>query len=218
MTLAYVDGEFISYQTATLTDVETYQLSYIRRGLFGSSIASHRSGEYGVLCDKARFSYNFGTANIGKTYYFKFTSFNTFGGNEQNLSDVEPYIFTVRGIALNYAPKSINSATVATYYENSNMYLEWGVVDDSREIYYEIRKGEYWPNALIMETTTDTTYQITSSGTYWVVSAYDGTDKTYYSTPVKVVVNYQPVTGIIGSNEEAGFIEVGTLTNTVIIR
>ena len=218
VTLSYVDGEFISYQTATLTGAETYQLSYIRRGLFGSDVSSHRAGNYGVLCDKSRFTYNFGENNIGKTYYFKFTSFNTFGGNEQNLSDVEPYTYTVRGIGINYAPNPIDSNSLVSYYENSNMYLEWDEVEDERNIYYEIRKGEYWPSALIVDTTTDATYQVTSGGTYWVTAAYDGTDKTYYSTPVSIAVDYQPATTIIGSNEELGYVEVGTCTNTVIIR
>ena len=217
VTLCYLNGEFISYQTATLTDVDTYQLSYIRRGLFGSKIIGHKSGEYGVLCDKTRFAYNFGTSNIGKTYYFKFTSFNCFGENEQNLSDVEPYEYTVRGIGLNYAPDAIDSTSLVAYYENNNMYLGWEGVEDSREIYYEIRKGDYWPSALVVGTTTDTTYQVTSSGTYWVTSAYKGTDKVYYSTPVSIIVDYQP-SMVIGTNEELGYVDVGTLTNTVIIR
>lgn len=218
LTLSYVDGEFIAYETATLTDVDTYELSYIRRGLYGSKITNHSAGSYGVRCDNSRINYNLGLDNIGKTYFLKFTSFNTFGTKEQDLSDVEPYEFTIRGIGINYAPDSIDSSSIVTYYTGNNMYMEWDRVSDGRNIYYEIRKGENWNTALKLGTTTDNTYQITSSGVYWVVSAYNGTDKTYYSTPVRVSAIYQPVTGVIGSNEELGFADEGTLTNTVIIR
>ena len=218
LTLSYVDGELISYETATLTGTGAYMLSYLRRGLYGTPISSHPIGSYGVLCDNARVSYNFSSANVGKTYYVKFTSFNVFGTNEQLLGDVEPYRYTVQGVALNYAPASIDSTTLITYYASNNMYLSWNDVEDDRDIYYEIRKGEDWATALIVETTTSAEYQVTSSGTYWIVSAYNGTDKTYYSTPRSIVVTYQVATEIIGSNEELGYADVGTLTNTIIIR
>ena len=219
LTLSYIDGEFISYETATLTGVDTYELSYLRRGLYGSQIKSHNAGEYGVLCDNSRLTYNFSESNIGKTYYIKFTSINAFGTNEQSLSDVSPYVYTIRGVGINFAPASIKSQTVRTYYANNNMYMTWGAVEDSREIFYEIRRGSDWNSAIIVATTTDTTYQITSSDYYWVVSAYSGTGgAVYYSTPVRIYADYQSPTTVIGSNEELGFAEAGTLTNTVIIR
>jgi hypothetical protein len=218
LTISCLDGEFIAYETATLVDVDTYELSYIRRGLYGSKITNHPAGSYGVRCNDVNISCNLSPNDIGKTYYLKFTSFNTFGTKEQDLSEVEPYEYTITGFGINYAPNSIDSSDIATYYTGNNMYLEWNKVSDERDIYYEIRKGDNWNNALIVGETTDTQYQITSSGTYWVVSAYKGTDGTYYSMPIRVSTIYLPVTEVVGSNEELGYEDAGTLTNTIIIR
>ena len=218
LTLCYIDGEFISYETATLIGSGEYQLSYLRRGLYGSEIEAHSSGQYGVLCDSSRFAYNFSESNIGKTYYIKFTSFNAFGSEEQSLSDVSAYQYTIRGLGLNYAPDPVDSNSLIDYYTSNNMYIEWDEVSDEREIFYEIRKGNTWSSSVVMGKTTGNNYLVTSSGTYWVTSAYDGTDRTYYSTPVSITVDYQPATAIIGSNEELGYVDVGTCTNTIIIR
>jgi hypothetical protein len=109
----------------------------------------------------------------------KFTSFNIFGTNTQSLSDVEPYEFTIRGIALNYPPNPINNETLMTYYTDNKLFVEWGAVYDERNIYYEIRKGSSWNNSVVVGKTDSTKFQFTSSGTYWIATAFDGTDKTY---------------------------------------
>ena len=214
-TLSYIDGEFIAYQNAELTGVNTYELSYIRRGAYGSPILNHSSGEYFVRCDNTRLVYNFSENNIGKTYYVKFTSFNVFGDNEQLLSEVEPYTFTLRGIAINYYPNSVTN--VVSYQTDNKTYIEWQAVRDDRDIYYAIYKGDNWDNAVQISTTNDTTIQVTSSGTYWIVTAYDGTDKTYYATPVSIEINYDSSQTIIGSCEESEYGWTGECTDTIVI-
>ena len=214
-TLSYIDGEFIAYQNAELTGVNTYELSYIRRGAYGSPILNHSSGEYFVRCDNTRLVYNFSENNIGKTYYVKFTSFNIFGDNEQLLSEVEPYTFTLRGIAINYYPNPVTN--VVSYQTDNKTYIEWQAVKDDRDIYYAIFKGDNWDNAVQISTTNDTTTQVTSSGTYWIVTAYDGTDKTYYATPVSVEINYDSSQTIIGSCEESEYGWTGECTDTIVI-
>lgn len=214
-TLCYVDGEFISYQTAELVDVGTYKLSYLRRGLFGSPITNHNTCPYLVRCDSTRLVYNFNEINIGKTYYIKFTSFNVFGGNEQMLSDVEPYLYTVYGMGMNYAPEPITN--LVSYISEDKTYIEWSEVPDDRAIYYEIRKGDSWDNSIVIAKVTNTKYQITSSGTYWVASAYDGTSMTYYSASNSINVEYNIIGNIIGGYEESAENWVGTCTNTIII-
>lgn len=214
-TLCYVDGEFISYQTAELVDVGTYKLSYLRRGLFGSPITNHDTYPYIVRCDSTRLVYNFNEINIGKTYYVKFTSFNVFGGNEQMLSDVEPYLYTVGGIGKNYAPESITN--LVNYISEDKTYIEWPEVADDRGIYYEIRKGDNWNDSIVVAKVTNTKYQITSSGTYWVASAYDGTNMTYYSTPYSIDIEYNIIGNIIGAYEESVEKWIGSCTNTIII-
>lgn len=219
ITLSYINGEFISYETAELTGTNTYKLSYIRRGLFGTTIKNHKIGSYIVKCDNTRLTFNFSKNNVGKKYYIKFTSFNIFGGNTQALSDVEAYEFTVKGIALNYAPYAIDPNTVSTHQSNNKIVIEWGKVSDSREIYYEIRKGNDWDTALIVGTTSSTKYEVTSGGNYFINTAYNGSDKTYYSMPVSVNAPAPIINSalIVGEEEESESSWIGSCDNVTVI-
>src|SRR5204862_408647 len=44
VTLCLCDGELIAYQTATLTAAHQYELTYLRRGVYGTPIGAHSSG------------------------------------------------------------------------------------------------------------------------------------------------------------------------------
>ncbi|WP_130471887.1 phage tail protein [Candidatus Magnetaquicoccus inordinatus] len=95
-TLAWVDGEFIAYSTATLTGSHQYTLdSYLRRGLYGSTIKTHPSQSRFVRCDGTIFRYAYDPALVGKTIYMKFPAFNQFGGGGQSLADAAEYSFRV---------------------------------------------------------------------------------------------------------------------------
>jgi hypothetical protein len=215
VTLAYVDGEFISYQTAELTQPSTYKLSYLRRGLYGSKIKNHNADSNFVMCDNTRLTYNFSNVNVGKTYYVKFTSFNVFGTNTQSLSSVEPYEFTLHGSAINYPPNAVSN--VVSYQTNNEMFIEWKPVIDDRNVYYEIRKGDNWNSAPVLITTTSTKIQVTSSGTYWITTACEGTNEILYATPVSIQIDYTIVGTIIGTNEESNNYWAGSRTNTIVI-
>jgi hypothetical protein len=215
VTLAYLDGEFISYQTAELTQPSTYKLSYLRRGLYGSKIKNHNADSNFVMCNSTRLTYNFNNVNVGKTYYVKFTSFNVFGGNTQSLSSVEPYRFTLHGIAINYPPDAVSN--VVSYQTNSEMFIEWKPVIDDRNIYYEIRKGDNWNSAPVLITTNSTKIQVTSSGTYWITTACEGINEILYATPVSIQIDYTIVGTIIGTNEESNNYWAGSRTNTIVI-
>jgi hypothetical protein len=92
------NGEFISYQDAELTALYNYDLSYLRRGVYGSSIQTHSANTQFVRCDMDRvLKIPFNSKDIGTTMYVKLTSFNTYGEQEQDLSEVEPTIYTVHG-------------------------------------------------------------------------------------------------------------------------
>ncbi|MEO5331079.1 MAG: phage tail protein [Magnetococcus sp. YQC-5] len=99
-TLAWVDGEFIAYSTATLTGSHRYTLGgYLRRGLYGTPIKAHPSQSPFVRCDGAIFRYAYDPALVGKTIYMKFPAFNQFGGGGQSISDAAEYAFRVVGSA-----------------------------------------------------------------------------------------------------------------------
>ena len=96
-TLLWIDGESLSYATATLLDNGNYRLDGLVRGQYGSVAKDHKAGKFVVRCDEALVKPTFLDEDIGKTIYFKFTSFNIFGGNEQSLSEVSVYGYTIQG-------------------------------------------------------------------------------------------------------------------------
>lgn len=96
-TLCYVDGEFISYETATLTAANKYALTYLRRGQFGSTISSHANGTQFARIDGGIFAYSYDKSKIGSTIYIKILSFNTWGGGEQVLSSISAYTHVLTG-------------------------------------------------------------------------------------------------------------------------
>lgn len=101
LTLAYVDGELVGYSAVTLTAPSMYNLgTYLRRGMFNSTIASHASGTQFGLINGNDFSQTYLPNLVGQTVYFKFPSFNTAGGNLQPLASVVPYTYTLTGAGL----------------------------------------------------------------------------------------------------------------------
>ena len=97
-TLVYFDGEFMSYANIALVSANVYNpQGYIRRGLFGSTIASHSVGSPVVRLDDSIFTYVYDPSFIGKTIYLKFTSFNTSGLMEQSIANATAYQFIVTG-------------------------------------------------------------------------------------------------------------------------
>jgi Putative phage tail protein/Carbohydrate binding domain len=100
-----VENEIVSYQTATLTSPNNYNLTSMRRGGFGSPISSHASGVRFLLLDGSEFAVPYDSSLIGKTLYFKFQSFNPLGTGVQDLSSCAAYSYTIKG---NLLPPSKN--------------------------------------------------------------------------------------------------------------
>lgn len=117
-TLMYLDnastgyGEFISYKTATLTAASKYDLTSLRRGLFGSAIQAFASSVKCTRVDDALFSVLFDARVLGKTLYIKLTSFNIYGLAEQSIADVTATSFTLGGAFNNFGQLVGNDATV----------------------------------------------------------------------------------------------------------
>jgi hypothetical protein len=93
-TLSLVDNELMAYETATLTSTSNYNLTGLARSLSGTVGAAHSSGTPFYRIDGAVIQYNVPANFIGKTIYFKFQSFNIFGGGLEDLSTVAFYSFT----------------------------------------------------------------------------------------------------------------------------
>lgn len=97
VTLAIVDNELLSFETATLTGTDCYNLTTLYRGLFGTVATSHASGAPFARLDTAVFEYDLPANYIGQTIYLKFQSFNIFGGGFQDLSACAVYSFVPTG-------------------------------------------------------------------------------------------------------------------------
>lgn len=96
-TLLWLNGESLSYATATLLANGNYQLDGLVRGQYGTLAKTHKENEFVVRCDEALVKPTFLDEDIGKTVYFKFTSFNIFDSNEQSLADVSAFGYTIQG-------------------------------------------------------------------------------------------------------------------------
>ena len=101
VTLCYVDGELISYQTATLTGSYKYELTYLRRGVYGTAVDAHAAGgdfaRFG-LSDPSLFRYRYPGNFVGQTVYVKLPAFNMFGQALQDLSGLAADAYTLSGI------------------------------------------------------------------------------------------------------------------------
>jgi hypothetical protein len=93
-TLSLVGNELLAYQNATLTSASHYNLTGLARGLSGTTGAAHSTGAPFARLDGAVVKYNLPSNAAGQNLYFKFQSFNVFGGGIQDLSTCAVYTFT----------------------------------------------------------------------------------------------------------------------------
>ena len=100
VTLCYADGELVSYQTATLTAAHRYDLTYLRRGVYGTPINAHSSGSnfarFGPN-DPSLFRYRYPSNFVGQTIHVKLPAFNIFGQALQDLSGLTADAYTLTG-------------------------------------------------------------------------------------------------------------------------
>jgi len=97
VSLALVGQELIAYTTATLGAGYNYNLTgYLRRGLFGTTATEHASGARFAALDGTEFQDSYQTTDIGKTRWYKFTSFNLAGQLEEDISTVTAYPWSIQ--------------------------------------------------------------------------------------------------------------------------
>ena len=94
-TLCWLDGECLSYTTATMLQNGNYKLSGLIRGQYNTTAADHAAGAKFVRCDETLLKSPLKKEDVGKKLWIKFTSYNIFGAREQSLADVEPYEYTI---------------------------------------------------------------------------------------------------------------------------
>jgi len=97
VTVSYVGGELLSYETTNLTGTDAYDLTDLWRGQYGSTIGAHLTNDQFARLDNSIFKYNLPADYIGKTLYLKFQSFNIFGGAVEDLSTCAVYTIVTTG-------------------------------------------------------------------------------------------------------------------------
>jgi hypothetical protein len=226
-TLCYIDGvygEYLAYQTATLFSAGLYDLTTLNRGLYPTNfspiIAGHLAGSPFVRLDGgtglARVPYTSG--RIGQTIYLKFLSFNQYEGGEQNLAEVEPYTYVIKGTSFHSPPADVTSLN--TTYLGAFAYLTWVDVIDSRTIRYEVRKGAVLAGAHSIGTFAHPPVLVQGDDTYWVLTYATAPDGlvVFATTPPDLAVQGSVlVSNIIASHDEAATGWSGTLGGSAVV-
>lgn len=94
-TLCWLGGECLSYQTATLLQNGHYELAGCIRGQYQTMATEHDAGAEFARLDTALLRIPFLKEDIGKKVYLKLASYNIFGNNEQDLSNLDEYEYTI---------------------------------------------------------------------------------------------------------------------------
>jgi len=177
-TLCYVDGELIAYTAATLTAQYRYSLdTYIRRGVYNTPISSHLSGTNFARLDQALLHYAYDPSLVGKTIYLKFTSFNIYGGAQQELADATEYAYVIQGPV--GSPANVTGFTYT--FQGLSTKLSWTrVAGDKRFLEYEIRQGASWEAGTVVGRTQSDFLVIpalTAAATFFIKASYLGGDR-----------------------------------------
>lgn len=86
-------NELVSYETATLTGPARYNLSYLRRGVYATTIGAHSAGaSFAFLGAGFEFlDFQYTPQYVGQSLFVKLQSFNLVGNQVQNLSQVPAF-------------------------------------------------------------------------------------------------------------------------------
>jgi hypothetical protein len=136
LTTSYVGGEYIAFANAALTAKNSYTLSYLVRGAYGSTIAAHAAGEPFVFLDSSLFRYSYPHDWVGKTVYVKLTSYNKFGGAMQDLSEVKTYQRKLEGSKVASLTSLVAVGRVFAIQVDWGLPLDAALYLDHTEVWY----------------------------------------------------------------------------------
>lgn len=138
-TLCVIDEEYLGYSDATLTGTNAYSLKMATRGALNTDAATHAAGKQFVRVDESiAWSDEIDQSMIGQTLYFKFCSFNQYGGAVQELETAVVYPYTVTGWPLvNVPPANVTSFVVD--HSAKTFTLTWTDITEVDIAGYQIR-------------------------------------------------------------------------------
>lgn len=220
-TACRVGSEYIAYQTATLTSANAYDLTYLVRGAYGTEaeIATWPIGTpFTRLGDATIMKVPFTADRVGATVFFKFASFNIWGGGLQSLADVGAFSYEIQGTALASPLPDIENLRMT--FVDSTSALTWDEISDFRPVMYEIRKGTTWDGALTLGRVAHPPFVTYGDGTYWVagVTTPIAGLTVYSETPTSIVVSGSILeTNVVATWDEAATGWPGYITGPGII-
>lgn len=167
LTDIWINGECMAYTGAELIGSNSYRLTGLIRGKYGTAIRSHAIGEGFSMLDGSLFVVSLTKNLLGKMLYFKFTSANVFGNNLQELNDVDYYTHHVH---LYDIPNVTNLTAVVTQSGGTwDITLRWTAPDwtdySSGRVSYKLNGANTW-TYFGMATTETTITGIDTAGTY----------------------------------------------------
>jgi hypothetical protein len=96
-------GELLAFGDVTATGTYTANLTYLRRGAYGTAPAAHAIGAQFTVIDTlgetaTTLAYDLPAQYVGQTIYLKLASFNAFGNATEDLSTVQEYAYVPTGV------------------------------------------------------------------------------------------------------------------------
>lgn len=216
-TACWIDGEVISYQTATLTGANAYNLTYLIRGAYGTEaqIAAHAIGAPFVRIDSGVLRVPYEQSRIGATVYLKFVPFNIWGVTVNSIADVPAYPYKITGVAL--ASPLPQVTHVRTVFEAGFTKIWWEEIADFRSgIRYIIRKGDNYPGGQELSTLAHPPFVAFGAGTYWIMPTCQPVAGllVFAEEPVSITIQGNMLTkNIIQTTDFQALGWPGTLTN-----
>jgi len=165
-------GEYLAFTGATLTGANAYSLTGLVRGAYGTATPSRPAGTQFARVDQAiAKSGPLDREMVGKPIFFKFTSFNLYGGGEQSLADVQEYSYYITGSMLKLPPADVPELLWRT--EAFGVTLYWAASVDPDVKDYLVRfDGTDWDSAtgqvVVGGTSYPWTVQLTGGRNVWV--------------------------------------------------
>lgn len=112
------EDEYVAYQNASLTatsqqgNVNSYNLTTLRRGQFSSPVVAHVTGESFIRLDSQIYQYSYDPSLTGTQIWFKFPAFNLLQNQLQGLDECIAYPHQVGGsnLATNMMVDSVADA------------------------------------------------------------------------------------------------------------
>ncbi len=122
--------ELVSYTSADPVTGSEYNLgTYIRRGMYGTTVSDHPAGSQFGRLDGSQFTFPYDKSQIGTNIYIKLLSFNLWGGGEYTLAEVQPFIHTIEGPPLpgtvqDFAATQVGNAVAFTWTDLTDYALK----------------------------------------------------------------------------------------------